>query len=386
MDVSKVAKLEMIATSEFLLKDDFGKEMVQASHSEVCDFRNRCREFVDVNVLLAQHVLSADFFYGIYCFCPELLLEGNDQRVFQLFSRLTRMFERSGFVPAASVRSGIEEFTTFVVDIRKQHAESELSAEDIDVVVSFLFADYSFMSRKRLVEIFKLCCLIVEQPSLVLPENIIELDNCAVPPAVVTSCLKGVQSLVSSASYKQGAFFTEGTMENDRDFIACSRQFMSFPAFDPWDGIARTDRTEFFTRHTAAFDVYLARKNKESEEGLYGANRSPCFVRFATTSGSSTSGSGTLPRTLFPKTSFGFASAKAVSTDCGCPSSSKGEKKSSGMTLSSLLNPGKFDESVKMDTSETLRRSGREAVMSSDRASSNSSVTSGKSSGKGGGS
>ena len=71
---------------------------------------------------------------------------------------------------------------------------------------------------------------------LVLPEIIKESDNCAVPPpAVVTSCLKGVQSLVSSSSYKQGAFFTEGTMEKVRDSIACSRQFMSSSAFDPWD-------------------------------------------------------------------------------------------------------------------------------------------------------
>ena len=87
MDASKVAKLEKITTSEFLLNDDFGLEMRQSSHSEVCDFRNRCREFVDhsVNVLLVQHVLSADFSYGIYCFCPELLLEGDDQRVFQFF-------------------------------------------------------------------------------------------------------------------------------------------------------------------------------------------------------------------------------------------------------------------------------------------------------------
>ena len=169
-------------------------EMSQSSHSEVCDFRNRCREFVDhlFNVLLAQHVLSADFFCGIYCFCPELLLEGDDQRVFQSFSRLTRLFERSGCVPASCVRSGIEEFTTFVVDIRKRHAESELSAEEVDDVVAFLFADYSFISRTYLVEIFKLCCLIEEQPYPELPEIILELDNCAVAHAVVTSCLKGV--------------------------------------------------------------------------------------------------------------------------------------------------------------------------------------------------
>ena len=280
MDASKVTKLEKTATSEFLLNDAFGVELSQSTNCEVCYFRNRCREFVDhlVNVLLAQHVLSADFFYGISCFCPELLLEGDDQQIFQFFSQLVRLFERSGSVPADIAQSSMEEFTTFVVDVRKRHVESESSAEDCDDVVTFLLADYSFMSRKHLVQIFKLCCLIVERPPIALPAVFIDLDNCAVPTSVVTPCLKGFQSLVSSASYKHWAFFIECTMDNVRDSIACSREFLSSSAFDPWEGIARADRTEFVTHHTATFDVYLARKKKEAEEGLHSANRSPRFA------------------------------------------------------------------------------------------------------------
>ena len=127
----------------------------------------------------------------------------------------------------------------------------------------------------------------------------------------------------------------------------------------------------------------MARKNEEAEEGLHGANRSPRFVRFAASSDSSASGSGTLPRTLFPETSFDFVSPKAVFTDCGSPGTSKGGKKSSRMTLSSLLNPGKTGERVETDASEALRRSERESVKMSGKASGDSSVVSKKSSGKG---
>ena len=104
MDVSKVAKLEKNATNEVLLNDYFGVKLRQSTNSEVCDFRNRCREVVDhlVNLILAQHVLSADFFYAIYCFCPKLLLEGDDRRVFQLFCRLVRLFETNGSISSDS--------------------------------------------------------------------------------------------------------------------------------------------------------------------------------------------------------------------------------------------------------------------------------------------
>ena len=63
-------------------------------------------------------------------------------------------------------------------------------------------------------------------------------------------------------------------MENVRQSIARSREFMVSSAFDPWEGITQIDRLEFVARHFGAFDVYLARKKKEAAEGLHGANRS----------------------------------------------------------------------------------------------------------------
>ena len=64
------------------------------------------------------------------------------------------------------------------------------------------------MSRKSLVRVLKVCCLVVDRPQREMPDIEIDLKDCAVPVAVVTSSLRGVQSLVSSPGYKQGAFFT----------------------------------------------------------------------------------------------------------------------------------------------------------------------------------
>ena len=165
-----------------------------------------------------------------------------------------------------------------------------------------------------------MCCLVVERPSVDLPEIVMELDGCTLSASVVTSCSKKVQSLVSSASYKHGAFFTEGTMESVRESIASSREFLASSAFDPWEGISCTDRIEFVTRHAVAFDDYLARKKKEAEEGLRDANRSPRHVRFTTASGSSATVSGDLQRTsLLPRSSFGSASPVACLRSAAVP-------------------------------------------------------------------
>ena len=81
--------------------------------------------FVDrlVDVILGQQVISADFFMGVYCFCPEIILEGDDQHIFRLFSQLVHVLEKSGCLPHSDSLTSVEEFTTFVVDARARHVE-----------------------------------------------------------------------------------------------------------------------------------------------------------------------------------------------------------------------------------------------------------------------
>ena len=212
MDPSKLKNLEKISSEDFLKSYEFGTELHRANTGELCEFRNRCREFVDhlVDVILAQQVVSSDFFQGLYCFCPELLLEGDDRHVFQLFSRLLLVLERCGVIQSGVARTSLEEFTTFVVDARARHRDSGRSAEEISDIVSHLLDDYSFMSRRDLARVLKICSLVVARPRISMPKIEIDLDRCAVPASVIMSSLRGVQSLVLSANYKQGAFSHRG--------------------------------------------------------------------------------------------------------------------------------------------------------------------------------
>ena len=93
MEPSKLDAFEKTSSDDFLKNHEFGVELHGTNTDMMCEFRNRCREFVDrlVDVILGQQVVSSDFLQGLYCFCPELLLEGDDHHVFQLFSRLVRV-------------------------------------------------------------------------------------------------------------------------------------------------------------------------------------------------------------------------------------------------------------------------------------------------------
>ena len=97
MDASNVASLGKVDTPDFLVNNPFGVELKRSNTSEKYDFRNRCRKFVDrlVNIILSLHVLSVDFYQGVYAFCPMLLLEGDNQDNFGLFSKLLRVLKKS---------------------------------------------------------------------------------------------------------------------------------------------------------------------------------------------------------------------------------------------------------------------------------------------------
>ena len=310
MDSSKLDSFRRVSSDDFLNNHEFGVELHRSNTGEVCEFRNRCREFVDrlVDVILSQQVVSSDFLQRLYCLCPELLLEGDDRHVFRLFSRLVRVLERCGCLSGCDARASLEEFTTFVVDASTRHRESEKSAEQIEDVTTYLLSDYSFMSRRSLVRVLEVCCLVIDRPQKKMPNIEIDLKDCAVSVAVVTSSLRCVHSLVSSPGYKQGAFFTQGTKESVRYAIASSRDFMSCASFDPWESVSCGDRSAFVKQYSSVFDAYLSRRKSEATKQLHNANRQPRHVRFSESGGSGGSSVCSSPRTVLPASSFAVAS------------------------------------------------------------------------------
>ena len=275
MDVSKLSQFEVIPTAEFLQNYDFGAMLREFKGSEGRDFQDRCREFIDrfVELILAQQAASSEFTSGLFCFCPGLLLEGDDKYVFDLFNQLARRLERCGVISDVECKSAVEELRTFVVDVRGRHATSDEVAENIPDVVSYLLGDYSFLARKKLCRVFELCCLVVLKPRQKYPDVDINLSGCAVPYWTVTSCIRGVQSCVLSSNYKQKAFFTKHTMDSVRNAINGAQDFMNLASYDPWERICCGGQESFVTRYLELFNAFLSRKKGESYSNLRHANK-----------------------------------------------------------------------------------------------------------------
>ena len=152
MDPERIAEFEKVSTDDFLQDQEFGVVLRQRNASEFKGLRNRCRDFMDylVDKVLSHPVVSLIFMQRLYCFCPELLLEGDDHHVFSLFNKLLCVLERSGSVSSCDSKAAAEELVTYVVDLRVRPVTNGGSAEDICDNVSYLLGDYSFVSRRNL--------------------------------------------------------------------------------------------------------------------------------------------------------------------------------------------------------------------------------------------
>ena len=331
MDCDGLSGFEKISTEDFLLNCEFGKELHQGMTSEIRDFRNRSREFLDrlVDIILSLNLVTSEVMQGLYSFCPEILLEGDDQRIFRLFDKLLTVLKRSGYLSEDEAKTSMEEFTTYVVDARARHAASDRSAERIPDVVAHLLGDYSFLSRKCLLRVFKLCCLVIARPAKPYPVVDFALDDCSLPLIVVSACVKGVQSYVMGPCYQRGGFFTRSTLQAVRDAIDGAHSFMSSSSYDPWEDLLQSDRKAFVARYADVFSAFLPRRKREAH---HSANRQRKQADVAVASDSSSCVSGA---SLFA----GSRASSSKSSCVGGPSKQQSpvEKTNGDETLAELL-------------------------------------------------
>ena len=160
----------------------------------------------------------------------------------------------------------MEEYSTFVVDARSRHVNSGVNAEAICDVRHYLLSDYSFLARKALCRVFKLCCLAVLRPRVDFPVVEIDLSDCEVPNLVIATCVQGVQSCVASSEFRLKSFISQFTMNEVRKSIAAASSFMSSSEFDPWDGLCGGNQSAFVNRYRRLFSERVSRKRSHSGE------------------------------------------------------------------------------------------------------------------------
>ena len=122
------------------------------------EFRRDCRRFLEdlVSTILSTVAARSQIGQGLSCFCPEILIGGDDYSAFHLFGQLLDGLLELGWVRGSEVEPAKAEFHSFVRERRQVETSSHRSRAPINSVFAFCNQP-SFRSRRNLHKVGVLC-------------------------------------------------------------------------------------------------------------------------------------------------------------------------------------------------------------------------------------
>ena len=273
MDVEKVASFPVAAADEFLSHCEYGKALSAAKTSDMPKFRGRCREFIDrLAFLLVESASTRSLVSkGLCNFCPELMLEGDDKSAFDLFTELCGILLECDALSREESSAAVDEYTAFVIEKRRQHSRLEPSAAStIPGVRRYLLDDFGFQSRRHVMRVFKMCCLLVGELNHACPPSTIGLGGCGQAEGSVHLCCRIVQSYVLSDGYAPQSLFTESTLSLIRDAVANAGLFYIGTDFNVWKGLCDSGVDSFISAFCELYGEIMLKRRRllRAEQGF----------------------------------------------------------------------------------------------------------------------
>ena len=275
MSMEKIASFLAISADVFLVNFELGQELLSGKTSEVQKFSINCRKFVVelIQEIVCHRSVSSVVSRGLYCFGPEILLDGDSDSIFGLFAGLCKLLVYCGVLPLGSSSAAVDEFYSYVVEKRRQYAGSDRSGSAVFDVMTFLLGDYSFQSRHNVLRIFKLCCLIVSSGRSRYTSVLLELPGSALDQKIVDDCVRMVQSYVLSPGYAPKLFFTDLTLDSVRDAVEDASVFYVTDDFDVWKSVSSSEVAAFVSGVRASFLKLLSQRREATEKDYTECNR-----------------------------------------------------------------------------------------------------------------
>ena len=122
------------------------------------EFRRDCRRFLEdlVSTILLTVAARSPIGQGLSCFCPEIVIGGDDYSAFHLFGQLLDGLLELGWVRGSEVEPAKAEFHSSVREQRQVETSSHRSRAPINSVFAFCNQP-SFRSRRNMQKVGILC-------------------------------------------------------------------------------------------------------------------------------------------------------------------------------------------------------------------------------------
>ena len=116
------------------------------------EFRSRIRRFLEdfTSTVLSTVAARSKLSQGVSCFCPEIIIGGDDHSAFFLFGQLLDGLVECAWEKGSTVEACKAEFQSFVNDQRQLESHASRKHSDISSSLSYLSHQSGFRNRRQL--------------------------------------------------------------------------------------------------------------------------------------------------------------------------------------------------------------------------------------------
>ena len=126
------------------------------SHCLQKEFRRDARRFLEdfVNCVLSTVAARSVIGQGLSCFCPAIVVGGDDVAPLQLFNKLLDGLLEKGWTRGSKVEACRAEYQSFVQEQRQLERSSTRSRPDVGDVLPFCSGQAGFRARRHLYKVW----------------------------------------------------------------------------------------------------------------------------------------------------------------------------------------------------------------------------------------
>ena len=116
------------------------------------EFRSNARRFLEefCSTILSTVATRSKLGQGVSCFCPEIILGGDDHSAFFLHKQLLDGLVECGWEKGSSVEACKVEFQSFVREQRQLERHSTRKRPDVGNILAYFVQQTGFQSRRHL--------------------------------------------------------------------------------------------------------------------------------------------------------------------------------------------------------------------------------------------
>ena len=260
------------------------------------EFRNNARRFLDefCSTILSTVAARSKLGQGVSCFCPEIVLGGDDHSAFFLHGQLLDGLVECGWEKRSHVEAGKAEFQSFVREQRQMERHSNRKRPDVGNILAYFAHQSGFQSRKHLfrvscrtnfkvdlivstncqhlLQVYQMTTLFLQDSVEELPAFTIELNEIGLSRRLVEKSIACVQDFVRSPRFTQRDFFSDNGVNLLVSAVNAADSMRDQSTCEPWASVLPDSYEATLVDIRKAYDVVVVRRKeaRDTSERWFG--------------------------------------------------------------------------------------------------------------------